>query len=60
MDKPTRCYSKLLGDYFSVFKNGSVVFDNGEKYSWHEIQFVKKLDDETKRKFHLIKKVFEA
>lgn len=55
-----RHYSETLGDYYTISRDGSLLFDSGAEYTRAELDKVRQLSDETKKQIHNVKKIFKG
>lgn len=55
-----RHYSETLGDYYTISRDGSLLFDSGAEYTRAELDRVRQLSDETKKQIHNVKKIFKG
>ena len=53
-----RHYSETLGEYYTISRDGSLLFDSGAEYTRAELDKVKGLSDTEKKQIHNIKKIF--
>ena len=55
-----RHYSETLGEYYTISRDGSLLFDSGAEYTRAELDKVRQLSDETKKQIHNVKKIFKG
>ena len=55
-----RHYSETLGDYYTISRDGSLLFDSGAEYTRAELAKIRELSDDTKKQIHNIKQVFKG
>lgn len=55
-----RHYSETLGDYYTISRDDSLLFDSGAEYTRAELDKVRQLSDETKKQIHNVKKIFKG
>ena len=58
--QPKQYYSEILDDTFSILEGGEIKFISGAFYNRSEVDKVRGLDNNAKKKLHLLKRIFNG